>query len=659
MADEIAVDACDVCYILDGDERQKPVFYCQSCGAWLCDRCIGDVGRRTRAAWKRTWRKFLGIAAILFCAVVFTPTASAAQSYELICPSGSGVWDSATSYDPGTNKYRQFICVSATTGVALFNDALASNSTGVNASGNPTPALWPPAFGVKADVNWRYDATTVSTTPTVTCPDCAFVPSRDVGKCIQVTSNPSSGVVNLSAANASPCLTILSVNSATSVTASGNATASVTGTGVVVWGTDDTVGWQAVDAAAAASDLCPAIEIPVGTSWVTKGMWATQSAKCNGPGFTIPYTFREIFGVGPNESYIFVGGNFDYTTCLAVCFGGTANAINQLHDFSIWAAGINNQCSGTNGKIGLAITGFEASGILVEGWCPNATGFTAVKMLNQQVVANVIGILDAGGIGLDVAKSQAEIHNGTFQGGEILIEALGSLTCIQCNNAGTYGGNPGVDVSGVLYSHDSIWQSPGSENAIQVESGGVAFLQNDQVGLNVASSAGLVIENGGAAHAINTAFAGGSGSWPIFSFASGKFFDEGGNTTSGAGANSLSGPYFGDLSTKALKIVAANLVLSGGWGTTAAWTSLSGYSSWAGTLTASGTGQGATPTIGFTFPTQYFAAPQFCVITILGTTQVTPGSFSPSGLTATGVNFVYSGTPTLGAVFNLKGDCYN
>lgn len=43
------VAPCDVCWLLDQDGTLKPVRYCGTCDAWLCDTCRASWWRRTRA----------------------------------------------------------------------------------------------------------------------------------------------------------------------------------------------------------------------------------------------------------------------------------------------------------------------------------------------------------------------------------------------------------------------------------------------------------------------------------------------------------------------------------------------------------------------------------------------------------------------------------
>jgi hypothetical protein len=46
--------SCDVCVIMDGDERLKAdVVWCQRCEAYVCRDCRNRPFRRFMAAWKR------------------------------------------------------------------------------------------------------------------------------------------------------------------------------------------------------------------------------------------------------------------------------------------------------------------------------------------------------------------------------------------------------------------------------------------------------------------------------------------------------------------------------------------------------------------------------------------------------------------------------
>jgi hypothetical protein len=105
-------------------------------------------------------------------------------------------------------------------------------------------------------------------------------------------------------------------------------------------------------------------------------------------------------------------------------------------------------------------------------------------------------------------------------------------------------------------------------------------------------------------------------------------------------------------------VTAAKLVLSGTWGNTASWTTGPvGYNNFSGTITNSGTGQAANPTVTYTFPNPYPVPPQYCTMTQVGGTQAI-GQFTAGTPTSTGVTFTYSGTPSASSTEIVHGECY-
>lgn len=142
MAWELAAE-CDVCFILDGDERQKPVAYCSKCDAYICENCQVDSWRRFRAMLKRATKKFFHrimfttslIAILASIAVCQSPPPPSA--FEFPCPSGtSPLPPNGWTLDPSTNKYRAWVCVDVN-GVVTLNGsggsvAFSNITTGVN-----------------------------------------------------------------------------------------------------------------------------------------------------------------------------------------------------------------------------------------------------------------------------------------------------------------------------------------------------------------------------------------------------------------------------------------------------------------------------------------------------------------------------------------------
>lgn len=107
---KIDVGVCDVCMLLDGDQRIKPVTWCRTCESWLCMGCVDNWGRRARAGWKRAMRRFIGATSVLTIAVVLSVSAHAVV-YDLACPSGTSVL--AQTVVPATGHFRAYLCVNA------------------------------------------------------------------------------------------------------------------------------------------------------------------------------------------------------------------------------------------------------------------------------------------------------------------------------------------------------------------------------------------------------------------------------------------------------------------------------------------------------------------------------------------------------------------
>ena len=58
---EPTIAMCDVCFLVDGDQRQKVSYYCPKCDAWICENCIPRKVRRAYAMFRRKWFRFVGV----------------------------------------------------------------------------------------------------------------------------------------------------------------------------------------------------------------------------------------------------------------------------------------------------------------------------------------------------------------------------------------------------------------------------------------------------------------------------------------------------------------------------------------------------------------------------------------------------------------------
>jgi len=161
---------------------------------------------------------------------------------------------------------------------------------------------------------------------------------------------------------------------------------------------------------------------------------------------------------------------------------------------------------------------------------------------------------------------------------------------------------------------------------------------------------------------------------PGFTMSSGSFTDFGLNFKAGVNAppatpfvswttGSLSitgGNLIGSGSVTGVPITSAKLVLSAGWGTTASWTTGPiGYTKRIqGTVTASGTGQAANPTITYTFPTPFATTNIICKVSQIGGTQAAVANpFTVGAPSVTSVVFTYTGTPSAGNTLQLIIEC--
>ena len=216
---------------------------------------------------------------------------------------------------------------------------------------------------------------------------------------------------------------------------------------------------------------------------------------------------------------------------------------------------------------------------------------------------------------------------------------------------GTSGSSTVIVTGGPWYSYaDTIYGLTTAGTCIDFSGAGVgtaAYIDGAKVGSQgncttqaffVTNNALAVVRNsqiGGATHSIVVN-------------AGGTFVDGGGNTFAG-GAPTLNGSFVGEAnSANQVTVTAAKLVLSAGWGASAANTALSGGDfPIQFTITNTGAGQGASPTITYTFPTPLLVAPFSCTAVDIGGNNPLLNPFTTSSLTTTGAVFTATGTPTV------------
>jgi hypothetical protein len=277
-------------------------------------------------------------------------------------------------------------------------------------------------------------------------------------------------------------------------------------------------------------------------------------------------------------------------------------------------------------------------------------------------------------IGQNSTLKQFRMHNIHFRSdagstviinvrSSVAIPAGDSFICDQCRVTDVLGtGHLGfvIQSAGRYVFHELNYIN---SNSVATSANAVAFTLQAaaQVGLS-----GGEINITGATNAINLS----SGSPTVYAVdvtatspSSIPAFSRGTGTVNGlirtptgwGGTGGVAGTYF--LSNQGTAAASGNFALSAGWGTTAAVTATAGFNQSARfTVTASGTGQAANPTITWTLPTALPAATSTCQVSQTGGTNAFL-MITQTTLSATAPVFTLQGTPTAAATFIYDVRC--
>lgn len=573
----------------------------------------------------------------------------------------------------------------------------------------------PLAYGAKWDGKFVYDAAWNNSTQNVTFPNADFTAtSADVGKIMfgttfPATVTPCSGTVCGQVLLAQG--TITAVGSANSITVSSTSSAACAPSGSTACGfaaatQDDAADIRLAEAAAWTNNngQCFALELPSGMAMVGSAVLGTvpsvsgSGTACgnanSGVGVDALQAGPIAWGQGMIATTLMPTPNFNFATCTlgtgaTACFGGaygatyqgfTINGLGNMLNGTTHAnyifeisnipggpcsnTGASNISIGQWGLVSTSLVGFHVDGICGPGPLINiavqSAGSTECRIdLSGSPGSNLsaTGMVCIGG----------QINNLVINGGS---QAFNSYS-------GEFGYGTGSTVNYVLpcggwnSNGDIFPQFTNTVNGLIVVTGCVAnvTLTNENITLvpNSGSTSILLAILGNAGTTIkllNTTVVGTGTHGQLLSLsANNSLFDLGGNTfTSGSVADTVSGNLYGSYSVTGTNNVAANMVLSAGWGTTAAWTLVNGTTQYTtGTITASGTGQAANPTIVYTFPTKFpfGVAPSGCFgLQVGGTQAAVANPFTPSSLSATGVTLTYNGTPGAGSTLAVQIECW-
>jgi hypothetical protein len=470
----------------------------------------------------------------------------------------------------------------------------------------------------------------------------------------------------------------VSAQTGTGVTFTGGTNAfSVGSNGCLILGHTDDTGAAAVDTAMQAAPQCPKLFLAAAYYLFTVPHWFTQPISCKSLPTIGGQSQGDVLFAGGME----IEGRGRGNTVLGMTpgFPESGSCTNGPHANACWVRTLMGewrdfQLTGFNNSQGVSATtlvNFQGPGALQNFTCTNwgngqanTIGFYVMGWDRWDSVDNS----GCGGIAQEAAPGL---------GGNDLIQWV-CMHCVYENSItqwvliGTGGG--GGDFScWDCYFYEGL----GSVGKIIDNRGGRMLLSRTTInfilnatasnGYNANTTAGNILW----AHDLTFAGAGTNSADivcvvtctnylqnTIFNATGGTIFDsvstsqtidEGGNTNIQTGTGTtITGQIVSEAnSTNLTPVTAGKFALGAGFGSTAAVTALTGGDAPISfTITNSGTGQAASPTIVYTFPIKYPVAPYSCAATQLGGTNPTL-TYTPGTPTQTSVTFTTVGTPTV------------
>ena len=532
-------------------------------------------------------------------------------------------------------------------------------------------------FQVKDDGFMATDCSVTSGSAVVTCTGSRFTAAMADGLhhiAVFKTCSTDAGLGNYVTELGATGATISTFTSGTSVTASANATGTVTNTACMVVASLDDTPISAADAAAQASPTCPLIELPAGIMGTKEPHFFTLPASCSIDGrVTGESAYAPMFvieGQGGGVSTLWWTPDFDF----AACTHGSGLHACMMDDFTLFrnwgiTGGGLPSFTGTvylisndiGGHVTSYLDGFQCVNI-----GPNSASPTSQigHFIGNDVLYTNETLFDGCGAAAiyDNAKlitwrsafqdsGQAEIHIGGFSkltslGGNFFYGASGMGSFKNLIEGGVVTTAPGDDFK-TNFGPATLrcWQSTSNS--------GQSFYMN---GAFCDAGQGIVVQNTGATITLRDSQL--TSTTPlIVSSGAPVIADYGNNTLGGA----PSGTFTVTRSESILGAQAAtNITPSTGWGTTGA--AGNGVSAASGTslserftITAAGTPT-ANPTVAITFPVAFWAAPQ-CTAQQIGGTGAIQALTTGATESTTGVTLTWHGTAVAASTYIIQVNC--
>src|SRR6267378_1704086 len=409
---------------------------------------------------------------------------------------------------------------------AIWYDSTLNSFQGITngvigAIGGGISSSWPvgpqvilaggPPYNVVPDGQWVTDASTTSGQPIVTCPnsDCNFLNTAKVGQAIYALNVAGGPILGTASANC----TVLSIQTANSLTASCNATATVTGTAFLGWGTD----WTA-KLNQAANDQINAIPciprqqlLPGGVILISGPIGNTPApAGCNPTilnGDGVGFGIEGVGGImsGPE----FLVSPPAITNCTSGALLYNYGAITSLKHLRLFGGEYNNfTAPGCNALINVNNYSYLED-IRIDG-IGKTSLLSAIAISNcEQCSLHEVNIQNAGVISCGNSNQQVSFFNVYSSSGLVSGGSGCTINDFMPLYAQANALNGGAGQSGIVdFSRGGAWHPHGGQVGVanggavvnlRVGLGAVVVLDNTLIGYSVSGAQyGIFFDTGGA-----------------------------------------------------------------------------------------------------------------------------------------------------------------
>ena len=535
-------------------------------------------------------------------------------------------------------------------------------------------------FQVKDDGFMATDCSVTSGSAVVTCTGSHFTSAMADGLhhiAVYKTCSTDAGLGNYVTELGATGATISTFTSGTSITASANATGTVTGTACVFVASLDDTPLSSADTAAQASPTCPVIDLPSGIMGTKEPHFFTLPTSCSingavtGESAYLPTYF--VRGQGALNTQLWWTPDFDFAACT---HGNGLHACMMINStmFRNWGitGGGMPSFSGTVYLLTNDIAGHTTGyldGFSCQNIGPNSASPSSqigLHIGNDVVYAEHASFDGCGAAAVDIASSPATLmtHESAFQdSGQAEINIAGTGTIKSLGGNAFYGAS-GMGSFKNIIQGGTVTTAPG--DALKTNFGPAnmrCWQSTSNLGqtFNMDSAfcdagQGIVVQNTGVTVTLRDSQL--TSATPIIiSSGAPVIADYGNNTLGGA----PSGTFTVTQSQSILGAqIATNITPSTGWGTTGA--AGNGVSAASGTsqserftITATGTPT-ANPTVAITFPQAFWLAPQ-CTAQQIGGTGAIQALTTDGTESATAVTLTWHGTPAAASTYIVQVNC--